>query len=657
VLTGALAVLFALGMASSAAAWTASGAGGVLLVAGGAEPDVLSVADGDPGTVTILDESSGFAGAVPAGCSVSVDDARALVCSVAGLASVRVLGGAGGDVLDVLSARVAVSLSGQDGDDRLTGGDGADVLDGGAGNDVLDGGGGDDVLTGQAGDDAVTGGAGADRLDGGEGADDLSGEDGDDVLTGGAGADSLDGGRGADSLDGGDDADALFGGDDADRLLGGAGSDRLDGGGGDDDVAGGAGDDALDGSDGRDTLHGEDGSDTLTAGPAGTVMDGGDGDDVLQGADGPDVLAGGAGADRLDGQGSADHLDGGDGDDTLAGGDGADVLAGGPGRDTVSYADAPGAVRASVDGVANDGAPGEGDMIAADVEALVGSLGDDVLAAGPAGTSLQGSDGNDVLEGGAGPDALDGGPGDDLLRGGGGADVLTGGEGTDTVTYDERRAAVRVSAGDGIGDDGAAGEHDTVTADVEAIIGGAGPDRLFGSRLVGGTLDGGAGDDELYARSPAPAAAMTLRCGRGDDRAHARRLDLVLGDCESVWRDARRTRYGVAAPGRPTLMLEARSLRVDRAGRVRVKLRCVKTIRTRCQAALTIRKRGVVLAQRPVTLVSGVRQTVTIRLTRRALGAFRARYHAGALIQIQLAVTRPAPARLVASLPLRPTSP
>ena len=64
----------------------------------------------------------------------------------------------------------------------------------------------------------------------------------------------------------------------------------------------------------------------------------------------------------------------------MFGGAGADVMLGGAGLDSVSYHDKTTGIVASLDGVAsNDGEPGEGDTIGADVEAISG--GDDEVGA------------------------------------------------------------------------------------------------------------------------------------------------------------------------------------------------------------------------------------------------------------------------------------
>lgn len=117
-----------------------------------------------------------------------------------------------------------------------------------------------------------------------------------------------------------------------------------------------------------------DGNDSATVtGALPSHLDGGAGDDVLAGGTAGDTIEGGAGADNLGGGAGADVISGdgpallvGGGDDRLAGGPGPDILTGDGGRDTVDYAATPGAT-ATFDGLANDGAPGEGDNADAEV--------------------------------------------------------------------------------------------------------------------------------------------------------------------------------------------------------------------------------------------------------------------------------------------------
>ncbi len=98
--------------------------------------------------------------------------------------------------------------------------------------------------------------------------------------------------------------------------------------------------------------------------------------------------------------------------------------------------------------VADDGAVGEGDVVAADVERVKGGSGNDTLDARSILLSdvvLMGQGGNDVLRGGAGAEDLCGGLGNDRLVWSGCSggscpatstgDFLSGGGGVDTADY------------------------------------------------------------------------------------------------------------------------------------------------------------------------------------------------------------------------------
>jgi hypothetical protein len=120
------------------------------------------------------------------------------------------------------------------------------------------------------------------------------------------------------------------------------------------------------------------------------------------------------------------------------------------------------------------------------------------------------------------PGTLAGGLGNDRLDGGTGADQLTGGDGTDWAEYDRVPAGQSVTASiDGTANDGRAGEGDNVGSDVEAVLGGAGPDSLSGGAapdtLQGGdgndTLSGNGGNDTLLG----DGGSDTLQGGDGED--------------------------------------------------------------------------------------------------------------------------------------------
>jgi Ca2+-binding RTX toxin-like protein len=174
-------------------------------------------------------------------------------------------------------------------------------------------------------------------------------------------------------------------------------------------MSGGPGDDSLVGTGGLDLLLG------------------GDGDDSLQGRDGSFYVGGRNWGDRLLGGAGNDELSGGPGDDELKGGHGADSMYGGGSFDTVTYLARRQPVVADLDGLRDDGGRGEGDVIGADVEILIGGRASDVLTGNARRNVLFGVRGNDRLSGSGGADDLYGGPGNDLIAGGAGDDWLAGG--------------------------------------------------------------------------------------------------------------------------------------------------------------------------------------------------------------------------------------
>ncbi len=256
---------------------------------------------------------------------------------------------------------VAVTLTGTDGNDKLTGTEGPDVIHGGMGNDKILGLGGDDVLCGGEGADKLSGGPGDDHIEGNR--DGIVTADTEYTV---AEADTLSGGPGDDYLDGGVDdrpssevfpttltyaasetavtVDLELGqatGEGTDtivgpvgRLLGSAHNDELRGSAGDEYLVGNAGADLLDGRGGADNLeaidlyrvHPETTPNTLIGGGGRDQLVGGDGNDILRGSAGVDVLSGEAGFDQLFGGAGDDLLN-----DAVAQGPGPQLLNGGPG--------------------------------------------------------------------------------------------------------------------------------------------------------------------------------------------------------------------------------------------------------------------------------------------------------------------------------------
>jgi Ca2+-binding RTX toxin-like protein len=351
-------------------------------------------------------------------------------------------------------------------------------------------------------------------------------------------------------------------------------------------------------TEGPSTLEGGTGNDVITAGPESDAeMFGEQGEDTLTAAGADDLLWGSGGNDTLRAIGNKafDQFDqGSEGNDTFIGNpdladhlnfeEGADTYllgthvptageSGDPATlqidgyaDSLSYAETAAPVAVSLDGVADDGLPGEGDNVGSDVEIVFGGKGADVLRAGPNAAMLFGLGGGDQVLGGPGPDRLFGGEGSDVIRGGegddelddgdftiaqpggpqppAGNDILDGGGGDDYLLSD--RGADDLSGGPGldrtafnrpipqapsvptpvlpapftvslddVANDGQTGtlEGDNVHSDIEivetgggddVVSGGAGPDRI----------STGAGDDRISSLNQ---KADVVSCGDGVD--------------------------------------------------------------------------------------------------------------------------------------------
>jgi Ca2+-binding RTX toxin-like protein len=330
--------------------------------------------------------------------------------------------------------------------------------------------GGADTITTRDGDDTVTTtGAQGDRVDTGEGHDTVTTGDGSDQITTAGGNDTVSAGAGGDTID-------LGAGNDTATTTGGGG----------DVVHGGDGDDAITTADGADAITGGWGHDAIASGGAADVVDAGEDDDVVDGGSGADAIDGGRGDDALSGGDGADVLRAGPGDDSLVGGPGADLLDGGEGTaDVASYADKAQGVSVTLDGIDNDGVPGENDQVVG-VEDLVGS---------PHGDVLVGDDERNVIHGGWGDDHVDGRGGIDRLRGGRGDDHVIARDG-DAIADD-------VGCNDGDADRATVDWVDRVAADCElldrapapAVAGGdgSGAGGSGGGTGVGGTGGGGTG--------------------------------------------------------------------------------------------------------------------------------------------------------------------
>jgi Ca2+-binding RTX toxin-like protein len=260
----------------------------------------------------------------------------------------------------------------------IVGTNGADTIAGTPGDDVIVALGGNDTVRSLGGNDTVCLGAGRDIVKGGAGDDTFVTEatvDGSDNFVGNVGLDRVSYGGRTVSIDVSIDADA------------------------DDGEAGEADKVQLS----VEAITGSQAADHLIGSELDNVLDGGSGDDDLRGNVGDDTLRGGQDDDLLIGNAGDDFMFGNNDNDTALAAaveDGSDFFEGSVGVDTASYVGRAIGVSVSLNNVANDGAPGEGDDIRTDVENVEGGSGNDTLNAnqlqsGP--NRLSGNFGNDVI--------------------------------------------------------------------------------------------------------------------------------------------------------------------------------------------------------------------------------------------------------------------
>ncbi|HEX3356667.1 MAG TPA: calcium-binding protein [Tepidisphaeraceae bacterium] len=208
----------------------------------------------------------------------------------------------------------------------------------------------------------------------------------------------------------------------------------------------------------------------------------------------------------------------------------------GVGKDILTIDDAITKPTSLVGGIGDDSIKGGGGK-----DSIFGSGGNDTLLGSGGDDQLNGEDNDDHLIGGAGKDAMFGGNGNDDMDGGIGNDFFSGGTGSDTADYSSRSTAVSAvldtnfakapmqTAGSG----GGAGEKDTYIG-IETLRGGSGKDALSYNAASAPVnknvnypilLDGGAGNDQIFAGGPdgpgAPTAfkwtIVTENGGAGND--------------------------------------------------------------------------------------------------------------------------------------------
>ena len=261
-----------------------------------------------------------------------------------------------------------------------------------------------------------------------------------------------------------------------------------------------------------------------------TTILGGKGNDVLRGGNGNDSIAGGAGNDSIFGNGGDDIVNG--GASTLSSNDGSDFLDGGTGSsDDVAYSQRTDNLSVTLDGLANDGASGEHDDVAPDIENIFGGMGNDLLAGSAVRNVLAGGAGNDTLQGNGGSDFFIGGLDTDIVIGTSGDDVLESdlfigidsvllGTGNDVLTncFFSRSDSPFLPVIDG------GGGNDTLSGD-GTVLGGNGDDIIEGDG-TGSLLSGGAGNDLLVNANDGPDV---VQGGKGFDLAQADSADTLSG--------------------------------------------------------------------------------------------------------------------------------
>lgn len=156
--------------------------------------------------------------------------------------------------------------------------------------------------------------------------------------------------------------------------------------------------------------------------------------DKLTGTSDFDSICGRGGDDRITAIGTADKVFGGSGDDLFVGQPKSQQFLGGAGEDTISYADAPRALRLSL---TDRGAIGWGYDTILGVENVIGTRYDDYIEGSGAANKIVGRGGDDQLYGRGNSDLLAGGRGsDDFLSRDDVSDAVYGGKGLDGAYRD-----------------------------------------------------------------------------------------------------------------------------------------------------------------------------------------------------------------------------
>jgi len=470
--------------------------------------------------------------------------------------------------------------------EQIIGTEGADSITGDASNNTF---------WGEAGDDILAGGLGTNVVYGGTGQDIFLGTGGQNTYYGGADSDTVDYSMTAEitSVEVDLSGDSLSVAEltgitndllaEIENVVASSGNDRVHGDDRDNHLQTLAGNDELYGDAGVDILDGGAGSDRVNYwdAAAGVVVDLQNDEATDDGDGGTDIyidienIYGSNHADSIIGDDNNNELRGRNGDDVFIGGSGVDTLYGDDGSDTVDYSTQAGvtgvAVRLSGSSFSTVSITGDDDDSIRDIENVIGSSGDDVLAGDTLDNHLQGLGGNDLLSGAQGDDILDGGTGintvtyddvstrvvtdmnsavagsftasvgtsgevdtlinianlsgstvgdnltgddaDNILNGNGGNDILIGGDGVDTITGGSGNDRIDGGLGDDI------------------LMGGGGNYDLFIDSEGSDSYDGGSGlyDRIDYGRSPGVSAINIVL-----DRGNVTTVDVTGGNDDTI---------------------------------------------------------------------------------------------------------------------------
>lgn len=354
--------------------------------------------------------------------------------------------------------------------------------------------------------------------------------------------------------------------------------------------------------DGDDGVVDWNGPSRIDMGPGNDALaDGNGGDDVILGGTGNDIMKGHAGNDTLDGGPGDDRLEGIPGAASDSSTAGTDTYIGGGGVDSLTYETRGEPLAISLDGVANDGVPGEGDNVDPSLRNVLGGGSDDTITGSAGGNELEGLGGNDRLLGLAGDDQLEGGLGNDELIGDAGQDILGGGDGDDLID------------------------------------GGPGVDRFWGDELsacIAGLC--ASGQDRILARD---GAAEVINCGPGTDSAVVDTIDTVFGSagssdqCETVDRAGPPAAgappaapgAGPGTSGAPTPRVTVARVTLDRRGRFVLRLAAPGAGIVTATATTRVTRRGRTVSLGRASTVARRAGTTTLRLSpsRRARAAIR----------------------------------